>query len=153
MHVHRYNGDLEWRNSVWPDNAVLIVVLFDCRGDHTGTANTVTAHFHHGLLAVGIQYSGTHRCRVAGSQLENMTHFDTALEQYRAFAAWARVAFHHVTQIFDTTQFDVTSPVDAKVVFAVNVGTSTKVAHHGNAAVNDELNRQTDRTQRARACI
>ena len=80
-----------------------------------------------------------------------MAHFDTAFNQQRPFAVRARVARHHVTDISHFWGRDIAIPVDAEVVFTVDVRACGKIAHCGNGTVNNYRNRHVNRAQRTGA--
>ncbi|CSC66791.1 Uncharacterised protein [Vibrio cholerae] len=122
------------------------MVLFDGCRDDARDADTVATHLKNDVFTVRIEYATVHLFRVVGTQLEDVTHFDTALEHQCAFATWAWIAFNHITQIFDFTQFNITTPVDTEVVFTIDVRASAEIVHHSNGAVNNKWQFQADRT-------
>ncbi|MNE93500.1 hypothetical protein D3C80_1913580 [compost metagenome] len=61
MHVHWQNSDLEWCDSIRPDNAAIVMVLLNRRSDHTGHADTVTTHGHHLVFAIFALNGRVHR--------------------------------------------------------------------------------------------
>lgn len=136
-------------NVVRPQNAAIVVVLLDSRRHHAGHADTVAAHGQDLVAPVFALHRCLHRFRVLGAELEDVAHFDTALNQQGTFSIRARVADHHVADIGHFRGGDVAIPVDAEVVFVVDIGPGAEVAHGGNAAVNHDRYRHVHRAQRA----
>src|SRR6266571_6229962 len=69
---HRYE-DIEWGDRLWPDDAVMVMVLLDGRRDDTFNADAVAAHDNWDFLAVLRQYRLAHRLGILRSQLEEVT--------------------------------------------------------------------------------
>ena len=78
-----------------------------------------------------------------------MADFDAALDHQGALAVRARVALDHVAQVGDLWNRQVALPVDAEVVLVVDVGADAEVAHQGDRAVDDALQRQVQRAEGA----
>ncbi len=147
VHVHRQDRNLERRDGVRPDDAALVVVLLDGGGHHARDPDAVAAHGQDLVTAIFALHGRFHRFRVLGAELEDVAHFDAALDQQRALTVRAGVAFDHVTDVGHLRQRQVAIPVDAEVVFAVDVGTGGEVAHRGYGAVSNHRHRQVDRAQ------
>ena len=78
MHVDRHQCDLEWGDRVGPDNAIVVIVLFDSGSDNATDTNTVTAHAHKLLFSIFIEHGSFHRFTVLGAELEDMTNFNAS---------------------------------------------------------------------------
>jgi len=61
VHVDWHEHDVERRQRFRPDNAVVIVVLFDRSADDSGNADSVAPHCHRTILAVAILHRCAHR--------------------------------------------------------------------------------------------
>ncbi len=127
VHVHRHDGHFERGDGVRPDDAVLVVVLLDGGGHQTGDSDAVATHLHGDGLAALVQHARLHGFGVLGAELEDVAHFDAALEQQLALAARARVAFHHVAQVGNLVGGDVAIPVGPGQVEAGLVGATDEV--------------------------
>ena len=92
---------MERRHAVWPNDTVVIVVLFDGGGDHAANTDAIAAHDQGFGFAVFIQYGGFRWLRVFGAKLENMADFDTAFDIECAFAIWAWIAHDDIAQVAD----------------------------------------------------
>ncbi|CCJ85275.1 hypothetical protein BN133_1652 [Cronobacter dublinensis 582] len=150
VHVHRQNRDLERRDSVRPDDTAIVMVLLDSRSHHARHADAVAAHGQDLVAAIFALNGRFQRVGVFGAQLEDVAHFDAALDKQRTLAVRARIAGHDVTDIGHFWRRDITIPVDAEIVFAVDVGACGEIAHGGNAAVDNHRNRHVHRAKRAR---
>ncbi|MNI86434.1 hypothetical protein D3C73_1435300 [compost metagenome] len=81
MHVHRQNRHLERRDSIWPYNAAIVKVLFNSGSNNASHPDTVAAHGQN-LVTTIFALNGSFHCfRVLGTQLEDVTDFDTAFNQ------------------------------------------------------------------------
>ncbi|MOA12862.1 hypothetical protein D3C78_1328870 [compost metagenome] len=147
MHIHWQNRDLERGDSIWPDDAAIVMILFDSRRHHASDPNTVAAHGQDLITAVFALNRRLHCFRVLGAELEDMADFDTAFDQQCAFTVRAGIAFNDVTDIGNLRQRQIALPVDTEVVFTVNVGTGAKIAHRCDAAVGYDRNLQIDRAE------
>ncbi len=135
--AQRDQRNLERREGVVPDDAVFVAVLFDGSGNHSGNTDAVATHRQIDRLAVFTQHLALHRFAVLGAQLEDVTHFDAALDFQRALAVRAWVARNHVAQVGNGRNRQIALPVDAEIVFVVDVGTDAEVAHQLDRAVDD----------------
>ena len=97
LHVEGNDSQVEGRHAVRPDDALLVVILFDGCGDYAAYANTVTAHGDGDVFAVFIQHFGLHGLAVLGAKLENVTDLDTALDAQLALAIGGGVSLGHLT--------------------------------------------------------
>ena len=147
LDVHRNQGHLERGNRFRPDDAPVVVVLFNGGGHHAGHADAVTAHGHHHGLAIFIQHGGAQCFGVLGAELEDMPHLDAAFDAQGAGAIGAGITVDHITQVGDLWQGHVPFPVDVEVVFAIFIGAGTEVAHHSHAAIRNHGDRQAHRAQ------
>ena len=147
--VQGNNGHLEGGDRIRPDDAFVVVVLLNGRCHNAGNANAVAAHVHDHALAVLIQHGGVHGGTVFVAELEDVAHFNATADLEGALAVRARVAFHHVTQVFDPVNGNVTLPVDAGEVIAVAVGAADKVCQVCGAAIHDHGHGQVDRADGA----
>jgi hypothetical protein len=132
VHVNRHDGDLEWCDREREDDAALVVVLLDGRRHDAGNANAIAAHDHRDRAAFFVQHGGLHGFAVFGAELEDMTHFDTALEFQRAAPVGAGLAGHHVAQVGDDRFRQIAAPVHAKQVRAGLVRAADEICHSGS---------------------
>ena len=98
-----------------------------------------------------VQVGAVHGLGVLAAQLENVADFDAATQRQRAFAVRAGVAFDGVAQVGDGGFGQVASKIDASQMKAVGIGTTDKIGHHGDGAVGDNGNAESDRADGARA--
>ena len=82
-----------------------------------------------------------------------MTDFNAALDHQGTLTVRAWIACDHVTDVCYFRRRHVAIPVDAEVVFTVDVSTGGEVAHRGYRAVNNNRNRHIHRTERTWASI
>ena len=92
VHIDRHYSHLKWSDGLWPNNAVVIMVLFYGRGNNATHTYTIAAHGHSAVFTVFVQHCGFHGFTVFGAELEDMTHFNTALNFQYAFSIWAWIA-------------------------------------------------------------
>ena len=149
VHVHRDDHHLKRRDGIRPDDAGIVIVLLDGGGDHAGDADAVAAHLHDGGLAFLVQHRGLHRLGVLGAELEDVAHFDAALEQQGALATGAWVAFHHVADVGHFVVTDIAIPVGTGQMLAGFVGATDKVGQMGSAAIDDDATGEADRADGA----
>ena len=64
---HRDQGHRERRHRIGPDDAALVVVLFDGGSDHARDADAVAAHLHRARLALLVDVVHAHLGRVGGA--------------------------------------------------------------------------------------
>src|SRR5690606_1967931 len=127
MRIEWNDGDLEGSDVVRPDDALGVVALLDA-GRHDATdADAIAAHDHHNTLAILIQHFSVHRLAVPGSQLENVTDFDAALDGKRALAIRAQVVLAHPAQVRGLVEAAVAAPVRIHHMLAVDIGSADKI--------------------------
>jgi len=83
---------------VRPDDAALIVILLDGRGDDARHTNAITAMSictRHRL----IEHRGVHRGAVLASELKDVADLDAAHDLECAVPGGTRIAGHHIAQI------------------------------------------------------
>ena len=153
MHVHWQDRHLERRDVIRPDDSAFVIVLLDSGSNNARYANAVAAHGQNLVTAIFALNGSVHCARVLIAQLEDVAYFDTAFDHQGTLAVRAWIACDHVTDVSHFRRRHVTIPVDAEVVFTVDVCARSEVAHRRNGAVNDHRNRHVHRTQRTRTCI
>ncbi len=135
-----------------PDDAGVVMVLFDRRGHDARNADAVAAHLHHRRLATFVDDGGLQRLRVLAAKLEYMAHLDAASQAQ--FAAIGRAfAFDHVAHIGHGLRFgQIAAPIDADQVGAGHIRADHKIGQCGDIAVGHYAHRArgVDRTQEAR---
>ena len=67
---------MERRDREGPDNAFIVVVLFDRRSGSASDADAVASHDGEALFAVKIQEGGLHGFTVFGAEHKDMSDFD-----------------------------------------------------------------------------
>jgi len=93
------------------------VILLDGRGHHAGDANAVAAHGDHQRLAVFAEHLAVQRLRVLLAELEDVPHFDAALNDQRALTAGRSIAFHDITDVRNQSGlWQIATKVDAAEV-------------------------------------
>src|SRR5690606_18957329 len=132
--------NLERRNRTRPDYAAIIVILLDgCRG-YAADADAVATHLHDDRFAVGLQKGGVQCTRVLITQEKDVTHLDAALDA-QSTATRIRIAVHYIAQIESLRFRQVPLPVDAGVVVALIVCTTSEVVHPGHGEVGNDIYR------------
>ena len=96
-HEHEVHG--ERRDARRPDDAPVVVVLFDGRGGDARQADAVAAHDDGLLLAMLVEVRRAHRLRVLGPELEDVADLDDALALERRLALRAGVAGASVAEV------------------------------------------------------
>ena len=148
MHVHRAERYLERRKIGRPDDAVVVMILFDTGGNCSADADAVAAHEDDLFLAVGIEESGIKRLGVFGAELEDMADFDAAPHlQNAAAAARAGIAVGDIADIGKLRQRKVTFQVDVFQVIPIFVGAADKVAQSLDGLIGNDANLQADRAE------
>ncbi len=120
-----------------PDNAPVIMVLLNGRGDHPRHADSIAAHLQHLAGAVRTLYLRIHRFAVNGSQLEDVTDFDATTNLDVALAIGAWVSSLDVANVFYAKNAAVAFPAQVLVVETVFVGTGNEGAQGSGAAVDN----------------
>src|SRR5690606_39863514 len=108
----RADHHLKRGNGTGPDNALVIVALFDGGRRNPADSNAVTTHLNHSGFAIFVQVSGAQRFGVGVAQEKHVTNFDPSLNRKGA-AGRIRIAFDHIADIVDGGFGQVTTPVDA----------------------------------------
>ena len=85
------DDDVEGRNSLGPDNAVLVMVLLDRGSDNSSDADAVAAHLHRAGLAVLVEHGCVHCVTVFTSELKDVTDFNSSSNAERAPARRAQI--------------------------------------------------------------
>src|SRR3984893_13994773 len=99
LQVQGYQHYLEGRDRCGPDDAALVVVLFDGRGHDARHTDTVAAHVERGFAARLIEHQRLHRLAVLAAQLEDVTHLDAARDLQAPLAGRAGIALDDVAQV------------------------------------------------------
>lgn len=76
----------ERRDSVRPYDASFVVVLLNRRSYHTRYPDTVATHRQDLVTTIFTLYGGFQCFGVLGTQLEDVTNFDTTFDQQRTLA-------------------------------------------------------------------
>src|SRR5207244_3592909 len=85
-----------------PDDAVLVVVLFDRGRHHAARADPVRAHDKWLLGAVLVEEARLERLGVLGLQLEDVSDLDRHLEEKLPTAVRAGITFLRLTEVGET---------------------------------------------------
>ena len=142
IHAHRADDHGEGGDGVRPDDAALIVVLFDGGGRQTGDTDAVAAHLKERRLAILAQERGVHGLGVLGAKIEHVAYLDAAFDGQLAFAVGRLVAGHDVAQVGHSGGLgQVTRPVHAGDVVVHLVSAADPIRHHGHFAVGNHLHR------------
>ena len=153
MHIDRYYSNLERGNTVWPDDAIGIIILFYCSGHNTTNANTIAAHAHKSLFAIFIKHGGLHCLAVFGTQLKYMADFNAAFYFKDTLSIGARVAGDNIANVGNTVFATVSIPVNIGQVVAVAVCATSKVAQLSGAVVDHDRKGQANRAQGTRRAM
>src|SRR5207253_8195072 len=84
--------DLEWCDRDRPDDAGIVVTLFDSCRDCASDAESVAAHDHELPLARFVEVGAVHRLRIFRAELEDVSDLDAAVDFERGAAARTRIA-------------------------------------------------------------
>ncbi len=137
-HADRHDREFERRHRQRPDDAALVVVLLDRRGDDARDADAVTAHFHRLLFAGFVEKRAFQRRGILGAQLEDMADFDAAADVERALAVGAQVAGDDIADVGNHGRLrQIAAPVDTGVMLAVLVCAADEIAGGGRRAVDN----------------
>ena len=129
LHVDRDQRHVERRDRLRPDDAALVVVLFDGGRHDARHADAVTTHGHHHRLALFVEHGGIHRGAVLAAELEDVADLDAAGDAERALAGGARVARDDVAQVHDFALRQVAAPVHAGEMHVALVRAADEIAH------------------------
>src|SRR5690554_1806590 len=149
MHIDGYQHHLKWGDTGWPDDAFVVVILFNRRCDNTAYTDTVTAHGHGELFTIFIQHLGMHGLRVFCAELEDMAHFNAAFDFQLSLAARAGIAGNDITQVSSFGLGQIAPPVDAGAVKAIFIGAADKVGQDSGAMIGNHSYGQCQRANRA----
>ena len=97
MHTATCHGAI----AVGPEDAGVVVVLFDRRRNDARHADAVAAHRRHDGLAVGVEHRALHRLGVLAAELEHVADLDAAGDAERALAVGRRIAGDDVADVGD----------------------------------------------------
>src|SRR5688572_15260450 len=151
--AERDHRDGEGRHRIGPDDAALVEILLDGRGDDARDADAVAAHLHRLRRALLVDVVDAHLLRVGRAQLEDVTDLDAADDLERALAVRRGIAGDDVANIGDDGIRQVAVPVHAGHVEAVLVRARAEVAHGGHRAVGDDPDVMAHGAQRARRSL
>ena len=76
MHVQGHQGDVERCHGSGPDDAFVVVILFNGGRHDAGDSDAIATHLHGSTASRFVEDFGFHGLAVAVTQLKNMTHFD-----------------------------------------------------------------------------
>src|SRR5574338_1570861 len=95
---------MEWRDGKRPDDALLIVILFDRCSGRPPDSNTVATHDGETLLALIVEDGGVHLVAVLGAEQEDLSDFNPFGECEHTKPSGRRVSGLRVAKI--GKQFD-----------------------------------------------
>src|SRR5205807_4605952 len=111
LQAYGHQHDLEGSDRLRPDDAALIVILFNGGGHDARHTDAVAPHVEGNLFAAFVEYDALHGLAVFCSQLEDVTDFDTPRDLQGPAPRRAGVAFDHVADIRGNHALDVPIPV------------------------------------------
>ena len=137
---------------VGPDDALVVVALFDGGTCDTRDADAVATHFKNLRLAVFIEIGRLHGFGILCAEIEDMTDFNAALKTNLPFAVRALVALDNIAQVGHFGFGQVAAEVDPCVVETGFVGAAAEIAHVGNRAVgvDHDIFSDADGSERSR---
>src|SRR5438874_6431178 len=135
LQVQGYENHLKGRDRRRPDDAALIVVLFDGRGHDARHTDTVAAHVERGLAARLIEHQRLHGLAVLAAQLEDVADLDAARDLQPAGAGRAGIALDDVAQIRGDGAAHVALPVHARQMHVLLVGAAHEVRERQCAVI------------------
>src|SRR4029450_8838569 len=109
------NVDVIRRDRLWPDDPVLVVMLFDDRGHHPAGPDAVAAAQKRFLLAVFVEEGGSERLRVERPKVEDGADLDRCLEGGGATATGAAVPLARLAQVGEARLVVAPSPDSAQM--------------------------------------
>src|SRR3990167_5024987 len=116
-HADGADHQRERRDRIGPDDAALVVVLFNGSGRQARDANAVTTHFEVRGFAVFAKEGRVHGLAVFATEVEHMTHLDAAFNRQRTLSVGRGIAFDHIAQVGHLIGLgQVTPPVHARHV-------------------------------------
>src|SRR5882672_5149937 len=146
LQVQGYQHYLEGRDRCGPDDAALIVVLFDGRGHDARHPDTVAAHVQGGFAARLIEHQRLHGLAVLAAQLEDVTHLDTARDLQAPLAGRAGVALDDVAQVRSRGAGHIPLPVHAREMHVLLVGAAHEVRERECAVIGIHAALQSHQT-------
>ena len=129
-----------------PDDAVRIVILFDCRCRSAADADAVATHVDKLLFAVVVEEARLHRLGVTGAEFEDMTDFDAAPHlEHTAGAARAEIAVDDVAQISVEIRGEVAAGIGILEVEVRGIGADNNVAQTFDGEIGNDADGEADR--------
>ena len=150
LQIDRDQRHGERGDGLGPDDALVIVVLFDGRRHDARHTDAITAHEHRHGLALLVEHRGVHGLAVLAAELEDVAHLDAAGDAERALAGGARVAGHDVADVHHLGLGQVAAPVDPRQVHVAPVGAANEVGCLRGRAIGVNLQLQARRADEAR---
>src|SRR3984893_3299353 len=135
LQVQGYQHYLEGRDRCGPDDAALVVVLFDGRGHDARHTDTVAAHVERGFAARLIEHQRLHRLAVLAAQLEDVTHLDAARNLQAPLAGRAGIALDDVAQVRSGGAGHIPLPVHARQMRILLIGAAHEVRERECAVI------------------
>src|SRR5882762_11262603 len=135
LQVQGYQHYLEGRDRCGPDDAALIVVLFDGRGHNARHTDTVATHVQGGFAACLIEHQRLHGLAVLAAQLKDVTHLDAARDLQASLTGRARIARDDVAQIRGGGAAHIPLPVHARQMHVLLVGAAHEVRERERAVI------------------
>ena len=134
------------RDVVRPEDALVVVALFNTCGHYAADADAIAAHLDDAVAAVLVQREYVHRLAVLGAQLEDVTYFDATGELQRALAVGTRIAFDDVAQVFNAGKGAIAAPVGAGQVIAVRVRAADEIGQYRRLTIDEHRDVQAGGT-------
>ena len=133
--------DVEGRNGAGPDDAEFVVVgLHDGRHEPFH-ADPVATHDRRSPLAVGVKEGGVHRLGVAGTQLEDVSQFDSAMHFQVATALRASIARLSHANVGDRVCRPIAAVRDIVQMEALSIRSGNQSPRVYDAGVGDDSHR------------
>ena len=137
--AHRCDRNAEGRHRRRPDDAALVVVLFDGSRDDAADSNAVTPHLDELRLAIDIEKRCAHRLRVKRAEREDVSDFDASDDFQHALAVGRGIARDHIANIRDHVGLaTVATEIDAAEVIVGLVGATDEIAHQRDGSIDDQ---------------
>ena len=149
MQADRHQGHLKRRGGRGPDDALVVMMLLDGRGDQPGDADAVATHRQRHRLALFVQHGRTERLAVLTPELEHMAYLDRPRDAQGA-AVRRGVVLGDIAQIGAGRQRHIAPPVDAEIMLAFLIGACGKISDHRDAVIRHDRQRHVDRPERSR---
>ena len=103
---------MEWCDSGRPDDAFVVVTLFDSRRRNTRDADAVTAHEHWFGLAAFVETDSVQGFAVFGTELEDMAYLDATGDFEWPGAVRSGLSLAYVAQVRRLRLVEVSAPID-----------------------------------------